>query len=61
MFYPFSRPPHEDLEPKVAAGLMRWVSNNDDVVREKQKAHVKLVSSQVRCRLGVDLYGCALV
>lgn len=42
------RPPYEDLEPKVTAGLVRWVSNNDDVVREKQNAHIRRVSSQVR-------------
>ncbi|CAM9771105.1 unnamed protein product, partial [Scytosiphon promiscuus] len=39
-----TRPPHEDLDPAAATEVMRWVANNEDVVREKQTAHIKRVS-----------------
>lgn len=41
------RPPHEDIDPKAAAEMLRWVASNDDVVRERQYDHIRRVSGKV--------------
>lgn len=41
------RPPLKNLELDVAEDVMRWVSNNEGVYREKQNAHFRKISSQV--------------
>lgn len=43
----YPRPPYEDVDPMVAAEMLRWVSNNDDVVRERQYDHIRRVSGKV--------------
>lgn len=41
------RPPNEDIDPKAAAEMLRWVAMNDDVVRERQYDHIRRVSGKV--------------
>ncbi|CAM9265704.1 unnamed protein product [Ectocarpus sp. 12 AP-2014] len=43
----FTRPPHEDIDPKAAAEMLRWVASNDDVARERQYDHIRRVSGKL--------------
>ncbi|CAN0262258.1 unnamed protein product, partial [Ectocarpus fasciculatus] len=43
----FTRPPYEDVDSMAAAEMLRWVSNNDDVVRERQYDHIRRVSGKL--------------
>ncbi|CAM9589564.1 unnamed protein product, partial [Ectocarpus sp. 8 AP-2014] len=43
----FTRPPYEDIDPKAAAEMLRWVASNDDVARERQYDHIRRVSGKL--------------